>query len=116
MPEVHCGWARMFVPTLWCQLNRQLPFKGEWIEEFIDLDVTNVSRQYIRRMSTAIEMSRYAGDRTMTSKFHEIDDAFDDLIMSTTNADKKQVLREGREAARRRRRGRSFEPKGRSCA
>ena len=82
------------------QLNRQLPFKGEWIEEFIDLDVTNVSRQYIRRMSTAIEMSRYAGDRTMTSKFHEIDDAFDDLIMSTTNADKKQVLREGREAAK----------------
>ena len=24
-------------------------------------------------MSTAIEMTRYAGDRTMTSKFHEID-------------------------------------------
>jgi len=82
------------------QLNRQLPFKGEWIEEFIDLDVTNVFRQYIRRMSTAIEMTRYAGDRTMTTKFHDIDDAFDQLILKTNDVDKKQVLREGREAAK----------------
>ncbi len=82
------------------QLNRQLPFKGEWIEDFIDLDVTNVGRQYIRRMSTAIEMHRYSGDRTMTSKFHEIDDAFDNLIMATNDVNKKQILRESRESAK----------------